>query len=277
WINTRYDFYRLNPSTMAYDSVGSTNQLHFSDPGLVNGQQYCYYVRSAGSYPANDMPKNLVNLSQTACVTPVDNEAPCIPQIVVESQCDSLYNTIRWTLPDPLCIDDVAGYRIYYKLTNEENLALLIDITDKNTFVYRHSPGEVIAGCYAVSTYDLKGNEGDKSVMFCIDSCDFYEIPNVFTPNGDDINDRLVAKTSGLVEKVDFKLFNRNGLLIFSTDNPRINWDGVYNGKIVTPGVYFYSCDVFERRITGVEQFHLSGFVHVITEKDSEVKPQQTK
>ena len=105
--------------------------------------------------------------------------------------------------------------------------------------------------------------------MVCIDSCDFYEIPNVFTPNGDRINDRLIAKTSGLVEKVDFKLFNRNGLLIFQTEDPRINWDGYYNGRLVSPGVYYYSCDVFEQRISGLEQFHLSGFVHVITEKNN--------
>ena len=123
WINTRYDFFSLNPGTMTYDSVGSTNQLTFTDIGLVNGQQYCYYVRSIGSYPANDMPKNLVNLSEITCVTPVDNEAPCVPDIDVTTQCDSLYNTVKWTLTDPLCLDDVAGYRVYYKLTTEENLS----------------------------------------------------------------------------------------------------------------------------------------------------------
>ncbi len=53
----------------------------------------------------------------------------------------------------------------------------------------------------------LKEMKVKKSVMVCIDSCNFYEIPNVFTPNGDDINDMLVAKTSGLVEKVDFQAF----------------------------------------------------------------------
>jgi gliding motility-associated-like protein len=197
--------------------------------------------------------------------------------ISVTSQCDSLYNTVRWKLPDPLCINDVAGYRVYYKLATEETLTLVTDIRDKNTFLYNHSPGEVIAGCYAVTTYDQNGNESNKSTMVCIDSCDFYEIPNVFTPNGDDINDRLIAKTSGLVEKVNFKLFNRNGLLIFTTEDPRINWDGFYNGKIVSPGVYFYSCDVFEQRVTGIDQFHLSGFVHVITEKNSDVHQQKTK
>ena len=123
----------------------------------------------------------------------------------------------------------------------------------------------------------LKAMKEKNSVMICVDSCNFYEIPNVFTPNGDDINDYLVAKTSGLVELVDFQLFNRNGLLLFRTAEPKLNWDGTYKGKIVSPGVYFYQCDVFERRITGLEEFHLSGFVHVITEEDAVVKKQELK
>lgn len=277
WINTQYDFFRLNETTLVYDSIGTTNQLIFSDIGLINGQQYCYLVRSTGGYLADNMPKNLINYSQTVCVVPVDNEPPCRPLINVTSQCDSLYNNITWMIADQLCLDDIAGYRIYYKLTNEENLSLLTDITDKNIFSYKHYPGDIIAGCYAVSAYDNEGNEGEKSVMVCIDSCNFYEIPNVFTPNGDDINERLVAKTSGLVEKVEFSIFNRNGLQLFKTENPKIEWDGTYKGKIVSPGVYFYQCDVYERRISGLETFHLSGFVHVITEVDSKLKEVPTK
>jgi gliding motility-associated-like protein len=277
WINTRYDFFRRNETTLAFDSIGTSNQLTYTDNGLINGKEYCYYVRSIGGYQADNMPKNLINLSQRICVTPVDNEPPCPPSINVTSQCDSLYNTITWSKAEPACFEDIAGYKIYYKMTTEENLNLLTDITDKNTFSYKHSPGEVIAGCYAVSAYDTKGNEGVRSIMVCIDSCNFYEIPNVFTPNGDDINDILVAKTSGLVEKIDFRLYNRNGLLLFSTEEPKINWDGTYKGKIVSPGVYFYQCDVTERRISGLEVFHLSGFVHVITEEGAKTKKEATK
>ncbi|HUX59418.1 MAG TPA: gliding motility-associated C-terminal domain-containing protein [Bacteroidales bacterium] len=277
WINTRYDFLRLNEATLAYDSVGSTNQLTFVDYGLENGKQYCYFVRSTGGYLADDMPKNLINLSQKTCITPVDNEPPCPPLINVTSQCDSLYNTISWTIADSACFEDVAGYIIYSKMISEENLALLTTINDKNIFSYRHYPGDIISGCYAVSAFDSNGNEGERSVMACIDSCNFYEIPNVFTPNGDDINDRLTAKTSGLVEKIDFKIYNRNGLLLFRTEDPKINWDGTYKGKIVSPGVYFYQCDVSERRISGLELFHISGFVHVITEENAMVKKVETK
>jgi gliding motility-associated-like protein len=277
WINSRYDFFRLNEITSAYDSIGSTNQLNFIDSTLVNGTQYCYYVRSTGGYLPNNMPKNLINFSEIICTTPVDNEPPCPPLISVISQCDSLYNTVSWKITDPVCFADVAGYKIYYKKTENETLALVETVNDKNIFAYKHYPGDVISGCYAVSSIDSKGNEGEKSAVTCIDSCNFYEIPNVFTPNGDDINDRLMAKTSGLVEKIDFKIFNRNGLLLFRTEEPKINWDGTYKGKIVSPGVYFYECEVFERHISGLVQLHLSGFVHVITEKNAKLKKVETK
>jgi gliding motility-associated-like protein len=277
WINTRYDLFRLNDVTMAYDSVGSTNQLNFIDTGLENGKQYCYYVRSVGGYLANDMPRDLINLSEISCTTPVDNEPPCVPEASVKSQCDSLYNKISWSFSDPACLEDVAGYNLYYKANPDDGFSLITAIADKNLFSYKHYPGETVSGYYAVSAYDENGLESEKSVVMGIDSCNFYEIPNVFTPNGDNINDRLIAKTSGLVEKIDFRLFNRSGLLIFKTEEPRIEWDGTYKGKIVSPGVYFYQCDVYEKRISGPEMFHLSGFVHVITTEDATIKKQQTK
>jgi len=223
------------------------------------------------------MPKNLINLSESTCTIPVDNEPPCTPSLKVTSQCDSLYNTLTWSISDPVCFDDVAGYKIYSRMKSVENLTLLTTINDKTVFTYKHFPGETIAGCYAVSAFDLKGNESPQSAIICIDSCNFYEIPNVFTPNGDGLNDRLVAKTSGLVEKIDFRLFNRNGLLIFRTEDPKIDWDGTYKGKIVSPGVYFYKCDVYENRISGTFVDPRFGFVHVITEENVKLNQVNTK
>ena len=278
WINIRYDIFRLNNSSMKYDSVGTTNQLVYVDAGLVNGTKYTYYVKSTGGYTAADMPKNLMNLSQKASSTPIDNEPPCIPDINVTSQCDKLFNLVSWSFSDIGCLSGIAGYKVFFKQTNSENLELIRTIFGRDTISYPHYPtGGSISGCYAVSAFDSLNNESDKSIMVCVDSCNFYEIPNVFTPNGDNMNDRLLARTSGLVEKIDFKLYNRGGLLIFKTDKPRIDWDGTYNGKIVSPGVYFYQCDVYERRISGLELFHISGFIHVITTADAKVTREATK
>ncbi len=60
-------------------------------------------------------------------------------------------------------------------------------------------------------------------------------------------------------------------MLIFETDDPELNWEGTYKGKIVSPGVYFYRCDVYERRISGLEIFDLTGFIHVLTEKNATI------
>jgi gliding motility-associated-like protein len=276
WINERYDYFRYNGAS--YDSIGTTTQLSYTDEGLVNGTEYCYYVRSVGNYPPADMPKNLLNNSQETCAVPIDNEPPCIPDLNVKSLCDSTLNEVKWEVTDAACLADIAGYHIFYKALDEDIFSLVETINDKDVFSIIHDPdNDIVSGCYAVSAFDLLGNESDKSIIVCVDSCNYYEIPNVFTPNGDQWNEELVAKTSGLVEKVDFKIFNRNGLLLFQTDNPRIEWNGTYKGKIVSPGVYFYQCDVYERRISGLEQQHKSGFVHVITEQGAELKDVQTK
>lgn len=265
WINTSYDFFRFDGSS--WQPVGSTNQLTFVDEGLVNGTEYCYYVVSTGGYQGAGTPTGLVNFSQRTCAIAVDNEPPCIPSLTVVSQCDSLYNMVRWTIDDPLCYDDVAGYNLYYKQTTEGELELLITFDDRSIQKYIHSLPDYVAGCYAISTFDAIGNISDTSMIVCVDYCNNYEIPNVFTPNGDGFNDFLVAKTSSLIERVEFRLFNKAGVKVFSTEEPKLNWDGTYKGRVVPTGVYYYDCEVFERRISGLEQFHLTGFVHVIAEK----------
>ena len=265
WINTSYDFFRFNGSS--WQPVGSTSQLTWVDENLVNGTQYCYYAVSTGGYQGSGTPAGLINFSQRTCAVPVDNEPPCIPTLTVASQCDSLYNMVRWAIADPACLADVAGYNLYYRQTNDEEMALLITFDDRNVFRYIHSLPEGVSGCYAISAFDAIGNESPLSAVVCVDFCNFYEIPNVFTPNGDGFNDWLVAKTSALVERVEFRLFNRAGVMVFSTDEPKLNWDGTYKGRVVPTGVYYYTCEVFERRISGLEQFHLTGFVHVIAEK----------
>lgn len=256
--------------------IDSTDQITYIDEGLENGKNYCYLVRSTGGYSDLSLPQNLVNLSQRACSTPVDNEPPCVPDINVTSQCQEMSNKVTWGKADTDCFNDIAGYKIYYKELYDENLSLIHTVNNRDSLVYIHNGLKIIAGCYAVSAFDSLGNESQKSVMVCVDSCNFFEIPNVFTPNNDGKNDKLIAKASGLVEKIDFKLYNRTGLLLFSTENPRIEWDGTYKGRIVSPGVYFYQCDVYERRITGLELFHLSGFVHIYTD-ESRVMEQVTK
>ena len=79
------------------------------------------------------------------------------------------------------------------------------------------------------------------SVIIDISECPIAElIPNVFTPNGDGINDILVFSRTGVDEQQGL-IYNRWGELIFSWDQEISAWDGRNNaGEICPAGTYYY-------------------------------------
>lgn len=65
------------------------------------------------------------------------------------------------------------------------------------------------------------------------------DVPNVFTPNGDGINDVFKAKTHS-VESFKGVILNRWGRQVFEWTSPEEGWDGRIHGKYATPGTYYY-------------------------------------
>jgi gliding motility-associated-like protein len=154
----------------------------------------------------------------------------------------------------------------------------LVSITPAADTFYFHQiqAGMSLAGCYAVSAIDSFGNESPLSSMVCVDQCSLYELPNVFTPNGDEINDIFTSiNVNNVVERVDMKIFNRYGQLVFETNHPDINWEGTFknsNSKL-SSGVYYYICDVYEPRINGIEIRTLVGFIHLYADGNAHPIP----
>jgi gliding motility-associated-like protein len=68
----------------------------------------------------------------------------------------------------------------------------------------------------------------------------FLEPVNVFTPNGDGVNDRFVIKNLDLYPKNKLQVFDRTGKIIYEKDSYANNWDGTVNGKLLTKDTYFY-------------------------------------
>jgi len=65
-------------------------------------------------------------------------------------------------------------------------------------------------------------------------------IPNVFTPNDDEINDHFEVETDG-VTVYEFTVFTRTGTRVFRSTSPRIFWDGRTNSGIpLKEGIYYY-------------------------------------
>ena len=216
-----------------------------------------------------------MNFSHVACGIPVDLTPPCPPELFVESWCDSLYNELTWTNPNNYCADDVIKYRIYYSPTLDNPPELIDSTMSATDTTYMHFPPGSLAGCYQVTAVDSFSNESDFSDLVCVDNCIDYELPNVFTPNGDGNNDYWKPGPYSFVERVDMKVYNRWGGLVFQTEDPDINWDGRFKNtdKLVNPGVYYYIADVYENRLTGLEVRNLVGFVYVLMEKGASNPP----
>jgi gliding motility-associated-like protein len=85
----------------------------------------------------------------------------------------------------------------------------------------------------------------ENGCTFSIDSTlevlgDWY-VPNVFTPNGDGINDEfgVMSLPPG---NWTLKIFNRWGSLLFETRDPSVQlWNGRFRGQLMGTGVYAWS------------------------------------
>ncbi|MCG8327918.1 MAG: gliding motility-associated C-terminal domain-containing protein, partial [Chitinophagales bacterium] len=74
-----------------------------------------------------------------------------------------------------------------------------------------------------------------------------FGVPNIFTPNGDEMNDFFnitPEESMPLLEVMEFKVYNRWGQLVYDNDTPDTGWDGTFNGKPQPIEVYFYSIKI---------------------------------
>ena len=69
------------------------------------------------------------------------------------------------------------------------------------------------------------------------------DVPNAFTPNGDGVNDKVQVLGFGIA-RMNWRIYNRWGQLIFSTTNRNEGWDGRYKGVLQPQEVYTYALDV---------------------------------
>lgn len=104
----------------------------------------------------------------------------------------------------------------------------------------------------------------------------FIDAPNVFTPNGDGVNDAFIVKFWSM-KSIKISIFNRWGkiLHVWESGNvenygntiksvPQSVWDGKVGGKMATPGVYYYVVDGNGR---DGKRHRTSGFFHLFRGK----------
>jgi gliding motility-associated-like protein len=69
-------------------------------------------------------------------------------------------------------------------------------------------------------------------------------VPNSITPNGDGINDEWQINDAQNYRTADFSIYSRNGNRVFYSRGYTQPFNGIYNGKILPTGVYYYVIDL---------------------------------
>jgi gliding motility-associated-like protein len=78
------------------------------------------------------------------------------------------------------------------------------------------------------------------------------DIPNAFTPNGDEANETwAITSANGIsqYDEAEVKVYNKRGLLLFETRGFENQWNGVWNGEVLPSDTYFYTIELNYNRV----------------------------
>ena len=130
-------------------------------------------------------------------------------------------------------------------LCQGETLTLNATTPDANTYLWQDNstnPTFTITqpGTYWVEVIDICGTIITDTIE--IKKCDtILEMPNVFTPNGDRINDLFIPIINEALASMSMTIYNRWGQLIHTSHSLGTGWDGRTNvGELAPDGVYFW-------------------------------------
>ncbi len=110
-----------------------------------------------------------------------------------------------------------------------------------------------------------------KTITICPSDTGIY-MPNAFTPNNDNMNDRFKPIIIFYNSKIKMSIFNRWGQKIYSEEklyNDMRWWDGYFEGKPIPDGVYIYTisykaCTLKEGKIYSDQKINLKGNVTLL-------------
>jgi len=130
-------------------------------------------------------------------------------------------------------INTIGGVEpyMYYMNSSKSDASLMPNIPS----------GEYVL--YVVDANDCKSDEVTVTLTDVDVPC--LRIPNVFTPNGDGVNDTWIIDNIEMFPAAEVYVFNRWGQLMFTSKGYAEDWDGSYRGHFVPAGTYMYIIDLF--------------------------------
>jgi gliding motility-associated-like protein len=143
----------------------------------------------------------------------------------------SLPSKLEWCEGDEFTLDATQNFSAHYLWSTGESSPI---ITVATPGIYSV---EVTAPCATITDE----TSVDQRAL-CDSAVTTIFVPNVFSPNGDQVNDVFTVSfhPDMMILGVTGSIYDRWGNLLFQSAQHPFSWDGTRNGQLVQPGVYVY-------------------------------------
>ncbi len=104
----------------------------------------------------------------------------------------------------------------------------------------------IITTTYSVTVSTVDGCMDEDALTLFLEKNTEVFVPNIFSPNGDGINDRLIISAGSDVEEISsLVIFDRWGNNVFAAEHfqandPNYGWDGTLKGRALNSAVFAY-------------------------------------
>jgi gliding motility-associated-like protein len=125
--------------------------------------------------------------------------------------------------------------------TSSGSINYFWDFGDASTSTSANPVHTFTVGTYTVALTVTEGScISTSTTVIIVENPISLEIPNVFTPNGDGVNEVFFIRSNGIKE-ISLQIFNRWGQKLYDFTGQNAQWDGITNrGTSVPEGTYFY-------------------------------------
>lgn len=233
-------------AAFSFDSYCQNKPVNFTSQSVITGTGPVNYEWSdnTGNKSTSQSPSfsyavtgnytvKLKVFSQ-ACIAVADS---IMRNIVIESPVAPVrLTTVNASLNEslPLQARNIGNAYLWSPVTGLSSVTIATPTVTAGSEVEYTIRITTVSGCQTVDT--LLVRVFDKHLY----------VPNVFSPNGDGINDILFINTVRIREFHYFRIYNRYGKKLFESNNPATGWDGKLNNQLQPVDTYVWMAEAVD-------------------------------
>jgi gliding motility-associated-like protein len=206
-------------SVIWYDDENLSTVISQSEIFTPPAESATYYVILTKNTCVSEATSYTINISEISANINTNTDNAVIPfELIATSESQNAESCVWFLNDEPFDYQDGDIYLI--SEVGEYTLKLVCENAE---------------GCEAI----------DQIQFNVIDNKVEINIPNVFTPNNDGINDFFNLDIKG-IKTISGLIMNRWGKQVYAWDDLSSYWDGTVNGQKAIDGVYFYIIETID-------------------------------